>query len=255
MRKIRLTAVSYLNTKPMLYGILQSPLADQLDLSLDIPSECARKLSAGEVDLALTPVAILPKLDSWQLVSDYCIGAVGPVKTVSIFSEVPLPEIERVYLDHHSRSSVALTQVLMREYWHLNPQYLPAKEGYIDKIKKTTAGVVIGDRTIGLQERFPYIYDLSEAWLAHTGLPFVFAAWVSRDPLPNEFVTQFNSALSSGIAAIPQLKFLLPTPHPSFDVEEYFTRYISYNLDTDKRAGLNLFLRYLSAEKPLFTIS
>jgi chorismate dehydratase len=248
MPKLRLTAVSYLNTKPMLYGLLQSPLADSIELSLDIPSECARKLRDGEVDLALSPVAILPELPQWELVSDYCIGAVGAVKTVSIFSAVPLADIRQVYLDHHSRSSVALTRVLMRDYWQKQVDYLPASEGYIDRICGTTAGVIIGDRTIGLEDRFPYVYDLSEAWHTFTGLPFVFAAWVSTRPLSEAFTVPFNQAIGAGIAAIPQLKYLLPRPHPDFDLETYFTHYISYELDAAKRAGLKRFLRYLEQE-------
>lgn len=248
MRKIRLTAVSYLNTKPMLYGLLQSPLASQIDLSLDIPSECARKLKAGEVDLALSPVAILPELPRWELVSDFCIGAVGAVKTVSIFSECPMTEIKMLYLDHHSRSSVALSKVLMRDYWQQEVQYLKAKEGYIDQIGGTTAGVVIGDRTIGLEARFSYVYDLSEAWHHWTNLPFVFAGWVAVNPLPAAFTAQFNEALAQGIAAIPQLKYLLPTPHPDFDLEDYFTHRISYELDEYKREGLALFLQFLQQE-------
>ncbi len=246
MKKIRITAVSYLNTKPLLYGLLNSPLAEQIDLSLDIPSECARKLRDGEADIALTPVAILPELPEWHLVSDYCIGAVGAVKTVNIYGEVPLAEMEEIYLDHHSRTSVALTRVLMQEHWQQQPQFIAASEGYIDQIKGKRGGVVIGDRTIGLDKRFPYIYDLSEAWQHFTGLPFVFAAWGSRIELPKGFTTQFNEAMKNGIAAIPKLKLLLPSPHPEFDLATYFTDYISYNLDDEKRRALDRFLRYLT---------
>ncbi|MEZ4985401.1 MAG: menaquinone biosynthesis protein [Saprospiraceae bacterium] len=249
-KPIRVTAVSYLNTKPLLYGLLQSSLAEEITLSLDIPSECARKLKAGEVDMALTPVAILPELEEWHLVSDYCIGAVGAVKTVSIFAEQPLANLDHIFLDHHSRSSVALTKVLFDKYWKRNPLYLPASEGYIDQIKGRTGGVVIGDRTIGLSARFPYVYDLSEAWYALTGLPFVFAAWVSNRPLPVAFTSAFNQALQAGIQAIPKLKLLLPSPHPDFDLETYFTHYISYDLDAEKRKGLDLFLQYLNEYAP-----
>lgn len=245
MNKIRITAVSYLNTKPLLYGLLNSSLAEQVELSLDIPSECARKLRDGEVDLALSPVAIIPELPTWQLVSNYCIGAVGSVKTVNIYSEVPIEQIQSLYLDHHSRTSVALAQLLLKEYWQLKPALLPAKEGYIKNISGTTAGVIIGDRTIGLEAKFPYIYDLSEHWKQHTGLPFVFAAWISIKPLPESFTTRFNSALRNGISAIPKLKLLLPSPNPAFDLERYFTKYISYELDAAKREALALFLRAL----------
>lgn len=246
MNKIRVTAVSYLNTKPLLYGLLTSPLAEEIDLSLNIPSECARKLRDGEVDLALTPVAILPELPEWHLVSDYCIGAKGAVKTVNIYGEVPIEEMEEIYLDHHSRTSVALTQVLMKEFWHRQPRFVPAQEGYIDDIGGRRGGVVIGDRTIDLEGRFPFVYDLSEVWHQLTGLPFVFAAWVSRKQLPESFVSAFNAAMKNGIEAIPKLKLLLPSPHPNFDLATYFTKHISYDLNADKRQALNRFLDYLA---------
>ncbi|MEO0724955.1 MAG: menaquinone biosynthesis protein [Bacteroidota bacterium] len=246
MKKIRVTAVSYLNTKPLLYGLLTSPLAEEIDLSLNIPSECARKLRDGEVDLALTPVAILPELPEWHLASDYCIGAEGAVQTVNIYGEVPITEMEEIYLDHHSRTSVALTQVLMKKLWQTEPRYLPATEGYIDDITERRGGVVIGDRTIGLEGRFPFVYDLSEAWHTLTGLPFVFAAWVSTKPLPEDFVIAFSAAMKNGIAAIPKLKLLLPSPHPDFDLAAYFTKYISYQLTADKRQALDQFLHYLA---------
>jgi chorismate dehydratase len=184
MDKIRLTAVSYLNTKPLLYGLLNSTLAPQLDLELNIPSVCAEKLARGEADLALVPVAVLPELDNPHVISDYCIGTVGAVKTVCIYSDVPIQQVETVYLDHHSRTSVQLTKVLLRDYWSLSPALLPAKEGYIKKIGGRTAGLVIGDRTIGLEQQFKYVYDLGAIWMKHTGLPFVFAAWISNRPLP-----------------------------------------------------------------------
>ncbi len=246
MKKIRITAVSYLNTKPLLYGLLNSDLVDKIDLSLDIPSECARKLRDGEVDLALAPVAILPELDQWQLVSDYCIGTEGAVKTVNIYGDVPLTEMTSIYLDHHSKTSIALTRVLLKNHWHCQPQLLKASEGYIPQIKGTTGGVVIGDRTIELEGKHPYIYDLGQEWKQFTGLPFVFAAWVSRRPLSDDFIATFNQALKSGIEAIPKLKFLLPSPNPSFDLETYFTQHISYHLDGKKQEALGLFLRLLS---------
>ena len=160
MKKIKVTAVSYLNTKPLLYGILRSPIAQKMDLSLDIPAKCAARLKSGEVDLGLVPVAILPELNEPTIISNYCIGAVGAVNTVCIYSQVPIEETTDLWLDHHSRTSVALTKILLKEYWGINPTLLPAQEGYISQIKGSTAGLVIGDRTIGLENKFKYIYDL-----------------------------------------------------------------------------------------------
>ncbi|MEL6274048.1 MAG: menaquinone biosynthesis protein, partial [Bacteroidota bacterium] len=184
MEKYRLCAVSYLNTKPFLYGLLQHPIAEQLDMETAIPSECARKLLNGEVDIALVPVAILPELPNYQLLGDYCIGTVGAVKTVCIYGDVPIEKMDAIYLDFHSRTSAMLTRLLLEEYWQHSPQLLPTQEGYIDNIGGTTGGLIIGDRTIGLEKQFQYIYDLGDIWEKYTGLPFVFAAWVSRRPLP-----------------------------------------------------------------------
>lgn len=246
MKKLSLTAVSYLNTKPLLFGLFKSPIAEFIDLQLDIPSVCAQKISTGAVDLGLVPVAVLPQLESPYLISDYCIGTVGAVKTVGIFSQCPIEEITHLYLDHHSRTSVELAKILLQEYWNCNPHYIQAKEGYQANIKGTTAGVIIGDRTIGQENNFRYCYDLGEIWLKHTGLPFVFAAWVSNRPLDSEFVTAFNDALKKGIEAIPQLIYLIPPPHPNFDLQEYYTHFISYELDQPKRKALSIFLEKIS---------
>lgn len=250
MRKLKVTAVSYLNTKPLLYGLLQSPVAQQIDLKLEIPSACARRLREGDADLGLVPVAVIPELDTPRLISDYCIGTAGAVKTVALFSEKPLEEVEELYLDHHSRTSVELTKLLLRDYWKVSPRLIPAADGYIDALGGACAGLVIGDRTIGLEARFPYVYDLGEAWLRHTGLPFVFAAWVSNRPLDPGFEREFSQALRAGVEQIPQLMYLLPSPHPSFDLEEYFTRYISYELDEKKREALGRFLEAIGVRVP-----
>ena len=241
---MRLSAVSYLNTKPFIYGIFRSALSDRIELNLDIPSVCAQKLLRGEADLALTPVAIIPSLPEAYLVSDYCIGTVGAVKTVCIFSEKPLHEIKRLYLDFHSKTSATLTPILCREYWRVQPEFLQATEGFEQRIGGDTAGLVIGDRAIGLEKRFPFVYDLGTAWLEWTGLPFVFAAWVSVRPLEASFVARFNEALRMGIAHIPELTKILPTM-PGFDVEAYFRHNISYDLDDAKWQGLQHFLQFL----------
>jgi len=246
--KIKMTAVSYLNTKPLLYGLFKSPLADRIELQLDIPSACARKLRDGEVDLGLVPVAIIPELPSPRIISDYCIGTVGAVRTVSIFGDVPIQAMQRIYLDYHSRTSVELARLLAKEYWQIDAELIPAHEGFEQEIAGTTGGLVIGDRSIELEQHFAYHYDLGEAWLKYSGLPFVFAAWVSNEKLPPEFVTQFNAALEQGVAEIPQLSFLLPAQYGKLDLQAYFTKYISYELDRDKKLALQRFLRYLSTE-------
>ncbi|MCB9284477.1 MAG: menaquinone biosynthesis protein [Lewinellaceae bacterium] len=245
MEPLNVTAVSYLNTKPFLYGIFRKRMEHQIHLELDIPSICARKLASGEADLGLVPVAVLPSLPTPHLVSDYCIGAIGAVKTVCVFSEAPIDRITHLYLDYHSRTSVELVQILLREHWKVSPVLIPAQPGFEQQIQGTHAALIIGDRAIGQEERYSYVYDLGQAWMDFTGLPFVFAAWVSNKPLDPGFIAEFNEALKAGIESIPQLIYLIPPPSPTFDLETYFTRYISYPLDEEKQKGLELFLRYL----------
>lgn len=241
----RLVAVSYLNTKPLLYGLLRSSIQNQLEMDLAIPSECARRLVAGEADIALVPVAVIPELPEAHIISDYCIGADGKVATVCLYSEVPIEEVTSLYLDHHSRSSVMLTRLLLEEYWQINPELVAAEEGYIDRIGGTVGGLVIGDRTIGLDKRFPYVYDLGEIWKAHTGLPFVFAVWVSVKELDPDFIAAFNQALKEGMDHLPELQLLLSSPNPDFDLVEYFTHHIDYDLDAGKRKALTRFLAFV----------
>lgn len=245
---MKVTAVSYLNTKPFLYGMVNTGFDQEIDLQLDIPSVCAQKLKDGEVDLGLVPVAVIPELETPYVISDYCIGTVGQVKTVCIYSDCPIESITHLYLDYHSRTSVELAQLLLKKHWKHEPHYLKATEGFIDEIGGTKAAVVIGDRCIGLDQKHPYVYDLGTAWMEYSGLPFVFAAWVSNRPLDPQFIANLNKALEVGLAHIPQLIYLLPTPDPSFDLHTYFTKSISYNLDRDKKKALALFLESISSQ-------
>ena len=244
---MRLSAVSYLNTKPFIYGLYKSSLSDYIELSLDIPSVCAQKLLDGSVDIALTPVAIIPELPQAYLVSDYCIGANGEVKTVCLYSEKPLPEIRRVFLDFHSRTSVMLTRILLEHYWKLTPELVPASPGFEQEIKGDTAGLLIGDRTIGLDQKFPYVYDLGTAWTTWTSLPFVFAAWISVKPIKEDFTRQFNEALRMGLEHLPELMKILPTI-PNFDLHSYYQNNISYELDQAKWKALQMYLNYFPGE-------
>ncbi len=247
MNKLKVTAVSYLNTKPFLYGLLNHSIQDRIELSLDIPSACAEKLKSGEADIGLVPVAVIPQLQTPYIISDYCIGTIGAVKTVCIFSNSPIDQIEELFLDYHSRTSVQLAKILLAKHWKIKPKLIPAGPGFEKSLQAGQGAVVIGDRTIELFDFYKYHYDLGEAWMDYCGLPFVFAAWVSNRPMPQDFVLAFNEALKSGLDHIPKLIYLLPTPKHGFDLNKYFNQYISYTLDRDKRKALAFFLKEMEA--------
>lgn len=216
---------------------------NMLELSADYPAKIAQQLIDGEVDVALVPVATIPKLKEYHIISDFCIGAEGAVASVCLFSEVPLNEIKRIYLDYQSRTSVALLKVLVSEHWKLDVELIDTTGDYQDKIKGTDAGLVIGDRALEQRHVSPYIYDLAEHWMRFTSLPFVFAAWISNKPLPAEFIQQFNNANSLGIHNIPAV--VAENPYPLYDLTTYYTQNISYPLTPSKRQGLQRFLEFL----------
>lgn len=239
---ISLSAVSYLNTKPFIVGLQHSELWNKITLSLEIPAQTATKLLSGEAQIGLVPVAVIPKLSNAQLISNYCIGTTGAVKTVCLYSQVPLHQIEQIWLDYQSRTSVQLVQILCKHYWHISPHFLPATEGFENNITGTKAGLVIGDRAIALNNQFRYVYDLGEAWVEFAQLPFVFAAWVAITHLPNQFENALNTAFDKGLQRIDEVVRQYSGQYPpDFDIKSYLTQNISYTLDADKRAGLNYF--------------
>jgi len=242
---IRVGAVSYLNTKPFIWGLEQSPVWRELILSRDFPAAIARQLKDDQLDLGLLPVAAIAQLKESHIVTDYCIGSEGPVASVAIFSNVPLEEVSTIWLDYQSKTSVALAQILMQEYWHLNPQWKQGDADFINRIGGTEAAVVIGDRALELIPKHKYMYDLGAAWTAHTGLPFVFAAWVANKELPPTFLTAFNAALKWGVEHIDQL--IAQLPQVGYDIATYFHTNIRYELTDASKAGMELFLQKLTA--------
>lgn len=236
-------AVSYLNTLPLIKGLEQSPLFKQVELSLDYPSAVAEMLKSGAIDLGLVPVAMLAALPGARIVSHYGIAADGPVASVCLFSRVPLSEVQEVLLDYQSRTSVALVSLLMQHYWKKEVAWKAAAPGYEALIDGHTAGVIIGDRALALQQSNYYIYDLAEAWKAWTGLPFVFAAWVALRELPGEFLKTFDAAMKAGLEKTDDI--IAATPFPGYDLGIYFRQNISYYLSDEKMKGLNYFLSLL----------
>src|SRR2546423_13300367 len=149
LKKIRVAAVSYLNTKPLLYGIKRHNIINQFDLIEDYPSRIAQMLIDDKVDVGLIPVSATLKLKEWNIVGNYGIGADGPVASVCLFSNAPIENIEKVYLDYQSRTSVNLARILLDEYWKKKVEYIDASgEDFREHIEGNTAGVVIGDRAL-----------------------------------------------------------------------------------------------------------
>jgi chorismate dehydratase len=249
---IHISAVSYLNTLPFIYGIEKSGFIspDEYILSRDIPSLCAKKLETNNADLVLCPVAAIANKNNINIVTDFCIGAKRNVASVLLVSQQPIHELSEVYLDYQSRTSVTLARILTEKFWKLNFKWLEASPGYEKNIDKSTGGIIIGDRALELSDNYKYKYDLATEWNNFTKLPFVFACWASVNKISPDFLNRFNQALSWGIGHIKDIKPNYPTLSDDF-IREYFTNNIDYILDAKKNESMDLFFSYMKSVSPL----
>jgi chorismate dehydratase len=241
VKKIRISAVSYTNTKPFIYGLQHTGFVDKIELSLDMPSDCAQKLIDDVVDIGLIPVAATLSIPNWNIVSDYCIGAVGAVNSVFIFSNCEVHDIRHLQLDPESRSSNNLARVLLKNFWKVNPKLISGAPDYSLSTEANTAFVQIGDRTFGKKGNYKYVYDLAGEWQKFTGLPFMFAGWIANKPIPQEFMDEFNAALKYGLDHREDL-FKELTMRDDFDIVDYLMVKIDYELTEDKKKALFMFL-------------
>jgi chorismate dehydratase len=242
---VRVGSVSYINAKPLIYGFETEVMKNDVQLVFDYPASIASKLVNGDLDIGLVPIAILPRLPFYQIISDYGIACDGEVASVCLYSEVQLEEIEEIWLDYQSRSSVALLKILLSEYWKISPRLMDAGPDYEKAIAGSRAGLVIGDRALALRGRFPYVFDLGKVWKELTGLPFVFAAWVSNREFPPDFCRRFNEATSFGLSRLDEV--IAGNPYREFSLHDYYTRYIKFRLDTRMHEAIALFLNKLQA--------
>src|SRR3546814_205310 len=193
-------------------------------MSLDIPSLCDQKTISGQVDIGFVPVAALLEISNYEIISDYCIGSMGKVTSVYIFSHQPIEEINTIRLDTQSRTSNNLALVLLKNHWKKEIEIVD--EG-------ADAYVEIGDRTFGKLGIEPYAYDLGEAWTNFSGLPFAYAVWAANKPIPRNFIELFNTALQYGLDHREEVINSIP-PHRNFNIRQYLTKSIDYELDAKK---------------------
>ncbi len=215
-------------------------MQDEVELIIDYPANIASHLINDRIDIGLVPVAIIPFLKEHYIISDYCIGCDGEVASVCLFSDVPLGEIETIFLDYQSRTSVALLKILLQEHWKISPKLIAGKENYEQDIARTTAGLVIGDRALAQRLKSKYIYDLGLAWKEMTGMPFVFAVWVSNKELPTEFLDAFNQVNEFGLHNLDDV--IEQNCFADFDLKGYYTNFVKFKLDEGMLTAKTLFL-------------
>ncbi|MET4082154.1 chorismate dehydratase [Pedobacter sp. UYP30] len=238
MEKIKISAVAYTNTKPFIYGLEHSQIINKIDLSLDIPADCAKKLIDGTVDIGLIPVAAIPLVPNANLAADYCIGSDGAVNSVFVFSHKPIYSIENLRLDPQSKTSNNLAKILLRFYWNRDVEFLSDESIDADAI------VLIGDRTFDAKKDYEFAYDLGEEWKNFTGLPFMYAAWVANKQIDEAFKVEFNKALQFGLDNRAALLTELPE-NLSFNLRDYLMNKLQFEVTEDRMKALKLFLGYI----------
>jgi chorismate dehydratase len=252
MKKIRVSAVKYINSYPFMIGLRDSEVASLIDLELCHPSECADRLLAGQTDVGLIPVAVTASMKEHHFISDYCLSTNGEVRTVLLVSNTPFEDIRRIYLDFRSRSSVTLVKILSAMAWKRDYVWLPTSYDFdIRAMKHGEAAVMIGDRCFEYARYFALRLDLGLEWKRLTDLPFVFACWVSSKPLPEHFTTLFNKALAEGLRRKNEAVTLLregavATPE---EVIDYLNNNIDFHLDDLKRKAISVFIAYIKELK------
>ena len=249
MEKIRISAVKYANTYPFIYGLTESGFDKKVILETDHPADCAAKLINRKVDIGLIPVAALPLLKEYHIISNFCIGANSNVRTVLLLSNCQFEEIETIYLDYRSRSSVMLSKVLAKHFWNREFRWMNTSKGFdFRNIGRKEAVVLIGDQCFEYEKSFRQKIDLASEWKEFSGLPFVFACWVSNKVLDDDFISEFNKALSLGVCNIEKVagKFGNTGTITGDVLQKYLTENIDYEFDDEKKKGLKLFLELMS---------
>lgn len=241
--RVRVSAVSFLNARPLVHGLAER--ADLFDVRFDLPSACADRLHAGEVDLGLIP-AIEYLQGDYRLVPDMAIGADGPILSVAVFTTRPITAVSRLAVDTSSRTSAALCRILCARLWHVQPALVPAAPHLETMLRDADAALVIGDPALAVDAARLGVetIDLGTAWRELTGLPFVFAAWTGRPGvLGDDHLAALAAARNGGLAARDEIAAAAAggDAAEARRLAAYLRDNLSYDFGEREQAGLERF--------------
>lgn len=244
--RLRVCAVSYLNTVPLIWGLQHGAQKGRFDLQFAVPAECADRLERGKVDIGIIPAVELLHLNV-DVIRRTGIACYGPVRSILLISEVPLPQIKTVAVDRGSRTSVRLAQIILAERYGISPQITARKPDLPSMLGSADAALIIGDPALHLNpDRLGYhVRDLGQEWTEMTGLPMVFAVWAARRGTPMDGLEQaFLDSYREGrehITAIAQ-EAEKSRKIPAALGEQYLRHIIRFELGEREYQGLDRFL-------------
>ncbi len=254
MRKLRISAISYLNTAPLMWDFEHGGSGEKFDISYTLPSACARALSEGKADIGIIPAAAYTQIPGLQVLPDVAIASRRAVRSILLVSKVPVEEVRTVALDTSSMTSVALTKVLFEKWLGGGRTFTPMAPGIEEMLAEHDAGLLIGDPALKIDRSRYLTLDLAEEWIRYTGKPFVFAFWAVRSAALRQadqsldLAAVFRDSRNHGLESA-SLNQIAQERAPRLglseaDVVNYLTENIHYQLDAGCLEGLQLFYRY-----------
>lgn len=254
MRRLRISAISYLNTAPLMWDFEHGEAGRQFEISYTLPSGCARALAEGTADIGIIPAAAYTQIPGLQILPDIAIASRRAVRSILLVSKVPLAQVRTIALDTSSMTSVALTKVLF-EKWLGGGRTFTAMEPNLEQmLAQCDAGLLIGDPALQVDRSHYHTLDLAEEWIRYTGKPFVFVFWAVRgEALPEadpalDLAAVFRDSRDHGLES-QNLEEIAEVWAPRLQlsetgVREYLTESIHYQLDAACLEGLRLFYQY-----------
>ena len=252
---MRVSAVSYLNTWPLVWGFLHGPQQGIFDFRFDLPAQCADALGSGEADIGIVPCAELDRL-GLDYLPDVGIACDGEVRTILLISRRPIREIRTISLDSGSRTSVALTRILLAECYGVRPQIRSQNPVLEEMLAVSDAALIIGDSALAIDPAaLPFeTLDLGAEWVKWTGLPMVFAVWAGKKALLTPKVAEaFRVSREWGRTHLDEMVTRAAAERGFTEdlVRRYFTQYIRYELGPRHLEGLKAFRVLVRGLEPI----
>lgn len=254
MKPLRISAISYLNTAPLMWDFEHGDAGAAFDISYTVPSQCAADLAAGAADIGIIPAAAYASIPGLVILPGVAIASRRPVRSILLVSQVPLDQIRSVALDTSSLTSVALTKVLFAKWWGPRRRFTSMAPDMEKMLAEHDAGLLIGDPALKVDRARYLTFDLAEEWIRLTGKPFVFAFWAIRQaalkdvPATLDLAAIFQDSRNHGLLP-PSLDRIAREWAPRLGLSQaairaYLTENIYYDLDPECLDGLQLFYRY-----------
>jgi chorismate dehydratase len=242
----RVSVVQYLNSVPLVWGMLKGEQQGRYALEFTTPAGCADAVRQGKADIGIIPSIEYQRLERAQILSGISIASKGEVKSVLLLSKLPIDKIKSVAIDNSSRTSAALLRIMMRKFYSRFITVTPSVPKPVEMLKRADAAMVIGDPALTFNGQAAHVYDLGAEWKRLTGLPFVYALWVGKEECkPARFRKDFEESRDFGTARVDDIAAEYgPTLNMQPEaVKAYLTQHVDYSLDEENRMGLRHFYK------------